>query len=214
MSTSYIHHRVLATPLAWRTLADSLKEQFAVSMSDGELYGIWRSQIGRPRDELNVITVWDDPASGAAVMDQHLGGLDDVADHSRWFMSPTLRPADTTPPRRQGNYAFRFFETPEENWREFLELCEGAWPHFEASYDSQIIGLWQIESEDPKTLKSLLVTRRPNLAMWERSKIPEGEREAEVRRKLSRRYDLCLSTVVYTSTLLTAQDHDDTARWT
>ncbi len=62
-------------------------------------------------------------------------------------------------------------------------------------------------------VRSLLLTRRPSLAMWERSKLPEGAAEAEVRRKLSRRYDLCDWTVVYTTTLLTATDAEDTARW-
>ena len=38
--------------------------------------------------------------------------------------------------------------------------------------------------------------------------------EMEVRRKLSRRYDLCDSTCVYTTTLLTAEDSQDTVRWT
>jgi hypothetical protein len=35
-----------------------------------------------------------------------------------------------------------------------------------------------------------------------------------VRRQLSRRYDLCDATWVYTTTLLTASDRADTARWT
>ena len=35
-----------------------------------------------------------------------------------------------------------------------------------------------------------------------------------MRETFSRRYDLCDSTVVYTTTLLTAQDREDTARWT
>ena len=38
--------------------------------------------------------------------------------------------------------------------------------------------------------------------------------EAEVRRKLSRRYDLCDATSVHTTTLLTARDEKDEARWT
>ena len=62
--------------------------------------------------------------------------------------------------------------------------------------------------------RSLLMTRRPSLAMWERSKIPEGDAEAEVRRKLSRRYDICDWTCVYTTTLLTAADTQDEVRWT
>jgi hypothetical protein len=35
-----------------------------------------------------------------------------------------------------------------------------------------------------------------------------------VRAQLSRRYDLCDWTVVSTATLLTAEDRQDTARWT
>ena len=140
---------------------------------------------------------------------------------------PTLRPTDTAAPRRQGNYAFRWFATPEPHWPEFLDLCTAAWPGFEAAYDSQVVGLWQATgdrtgtSDDEATgaglfggVRSLLMTRRPNLAMWERSKLPEGNGESEVRDKLSRRYDLCDWTVVSTSTLLTAADTQDTARWT
>jgi hypothetical protein len=41
-----------------------------------------------------------------------------------------------------------------------------------------------------------------------------NEAEAKTRRKLSRRYDLCDDTVVCTATLLIAQAHMDTARWT
>ena len=50
--------------------------------------------------------------------------------------------------------------------------------------------------------------------MWERSKKPANKREAEVRKKLSRRYDLCDDTWVYTTTLLTADDEADEVRWT
>ncbi|MGK3893894.1 hypothetical protein, partial [Enterococcus faecium] len=52
-------------------------------------------------------------------------------------------------------------------------------------------------------VRSLLLTRRPDLAMWERSKLPADEKEAKVRDALSRRYDLCDWTVVSTATLLT-----------
>ncbi|MBT7634852.1 MAG: hypothetical protein HN596_12830, partial [Rhodospirillaceae bacterium] len=75
-------------------------------------------------------------------------------------------------------------------------------------------GLWQCLDETTGRRRSLLLTRRPDLAMWERSKIPQGEAEAEVRRQLSRRYDLCDDTYVYTTTLLSAEDQQDTVRWT
>lgn len=109
------------------------------------------------------------------------------------------------------------FEAPAVNWAEFLALCTEARPGLESAYDSQIIGLWRFEStpkEDARTVKSLLMTRRPDLVMWERSKLPQGVEEAEMRAKLSRRYDLCDSTQVHTSTLVTAVDTVDTARWT
>ena len=50
--------------------------------------------------------------------------------------------------------------------------------------------------------------------MWERSKIPVGAAEQEVRRKLNRRYDICEWTCVYTTTLLSAEDREDDVRWT
>jgi hypothetical protein len=149
-------------------------------------------------------------------------------------MAPTLRPLEARPPERQGNYAFRWFATPEADWPEFLDLCAQAWPNFEAAYDSQVVGLWR-STGDTATLgaaypaalgaaypadghpgsgiRSLLLTRRPDLAMWERSKLPQGAVETAVRDALSRRYDLCSWTVVYTTTLLTAADGSDQARW-
>ena len=117
------------------------------------------------------------------------------------------------PPRRQGNYAFRWFETPPENWQEFLDLCESAWPGFESAYDSQIIGMWRFIKDNGNLRRTLLMTRRPNLAVWERSKIPQGKAETEVRRQLSRRYDLCEATHVFTTTLITAEDNEDSVRW-
>ena len=139
-------------------------------------------------------------------------------------MEATLRPAAPEPvPARQGNYAFRWFVTPEADWPEFLDLCARAWPGFEAAYDSQVIGLWRCAPDAadeatgpaaPGSVRSLLLTRRPDLAMWERSKQPQGAAEEAVRAALSRRYDLCTWTMVHTTTLITATDRADRARWT
>jgi hypothetical protein len=213
MRHTYILHTVTAEPRQWQSVAEDFQQAGAarIAARDGSLFGIWRSQIGRPRDELTVITVWNDenPASGLLLEDTPY-----IRDARHQTMTPTLRPKAPDAPRRQGNYAFRSFETPAEHWDEFLDLCTGAWPGFESSYDSQVIGLWQFKEEQDSIQRSLLLTRRPNLAMWERSKIPQGDAETEVRRKLSRRYDLCDSTCVYTTTLLSAEDEQDTVRWT
>ncbi len=213
----YCHHRISVEPLQWQSLAEDIRqlgpERFGAQ--EGALYGIWRSQIGRPRDELTVMTVWSDDGMSIATAEAVLlDGCAGVRACDSERMVATVRPESPEPPRRQGNYAFRWFETPPENWDEFLDLCTGAWPGFEASYDSQVIGLWRGPDAEDGSWRSLLMTRRPDLAMWERSKIPRGPEETEVRRKLSRRYDLCTGTVVYTSTLLTAEDREDTERWT
>lgn len=217
MAEVYIHHRIKAPPRGWKDLAARLVEMGGpkAQSEGGALYGVWRSQIGRPRDELTAVSVWPDAPTARRAEAILLDGIEGVLTCESDGMTPTLRPADAMPPRRQGNYAFRWFVTPEAHWSEFLSLCEAAWPGFEAAYDSQVIGLWRLA--DPAAdggVRSLLLTRRPDLGTWERSKIPQGEAETAVREKLSRRYDLCDWTCVHTATLITASDREDTARWT
>lgn len=220
----FVHHRIEAAPRTWSALAGRLAKGV---LDGGTLYGIWRSQIGRPRDELQAMTLWPKETTAASAERALIAGDPDARRVSSEALVPTLRPTDATAPTRQGNYALRWFATPEPHWPEFLDLCAGAWPGFEAAYDSQVIGLWRATGDrtagggDEATgagiqngVRSLLMTRRPNLAMWERSKLPSGAAETDVRDKLSRRYDLCDWTVVSTSTLLTAADTQDTARWT
>ncbi len=216
MTDYYVHHRVTTDPNQWSVVCDEIRTTGVARLtaSGGMLYGVWRSQIGRPRDELTVITVWKDEASASGAAGFLCAGVLGVRDCTSDVMTPTLRPDVPDPPVRQGNYAFRWFVTPSLNWDEFLDLCAGAWPDFEASYDSQVVGLWRCRVDGDTGHRSLLLTRRPDLAMWERSKIPSGEIEAEVRRKLNRRYELCDWTCVYTTTLLTATDKADLARWT
>lgn len=215
MTDIYVHHRITTDPRQWRAVADALRQTGAqrLEAAGGALYGVWRSQIGRPRDELTVITVWSDGKQATTASQLLLEGVRTIRDCQSQPMRPTIRPLAPEPPRQQGNYAFRWFRLPPESWQEFLDLCVAAWPGFESAYDSQIIGLWQLLEADHAMRHSLLLTRRPSLAMWERSKIPQGDEEAEVRRTLSRRYDLCDWTCVYTTTLLTAEDQQDEVRW-
>lgn len=211
----YFLHQVLALPRGWADFGRQAAQiDAALRAAGGELYGIWRSQIGRPRDELTVLTRWpgDCPAPGEVELLLR-AALPPVRALSTSKLRAWLRPIDGLPPSRQGNYAFRTFELAQAHREEFLSLCAQAWPGFEAAYDSQVIGLWEIECSEPGRTRALLLTRRPDLAMWERSKLPQGEAETEVRDKLSRRYDLCDDTEVYTTTLLTATDRPDGARW-
>ena len=214
MSSIYVHHRVTCEPRTWSDVAKQVIDlhDFVIRNNETSLYGLWRSQIGLPRDTITMISVWPDLETAKEKSNQICIGMEMVSAVETCIMRPTIRPKTNKRPRRQGNYAFRWFDTPLRNLDEFLKLCSEAWPDFESSYDSQIIGLWKIENND-KTVKTLLLTRRPNLAMWERSKIPEGPKETSVREKPSRRYDLCDWTTVYTTTLLTASDDVDLVRW-
>ncbi|MFN4089207.1 MAG: hypothetical protein ACK4QW_09235 [Alphaproteobacteria bacterium] len=217
MAHVYLHHRIEAAPRLWRDVAEGLRHAGGARIvpEGGALLGIWRSQIGRPRDELTAITVWPDETTARRHAGLLAEGQAGVVRAAAEPMAATLRPTVPLPAERQGNYAFRWFATPAANWDEFLSLCAAAWPGFEAAYDSQVIGLWRLldaAEEDP--VRSVMLTRRPDLAAWERSKIPQGDAEVAVRAKLSRRYDLCDWTVVYTTTLLTAVDREDRERWT
>ena len=144
MTSTYVHHRVTTEPLQWQAVAEALSHTGAprLEAAGGALYGIWRNQIGRPRDELTVMTQWPDPNQAVTASEILLQGVDAIRDCQNQPMQPTVRPQTTEPPRRQGNYAFRWFDTPAPNWQEFLDLCVAAWPGFESAYDSQVIGLW------------------------------------------------------------------------
>jgi hypothetical protein len=222
VDTIYAHHRLTAGPLGWAALGRFVAARGTdLAAAGGAVFGAWRAQIGRPRDEVAVITAWTRPIDAAEAQARLLLGAPSLASAATEIMRPTLRPRDATPPTRQGNYAFRWSVAPASDWPEFLRLCAEAWPGFEASYDSQIIGLWLCTGDrvgpvidEPGPARSLLMTRRPDLAMWERSKLPQDEAEAKIRATLSRRYDLCSWTLVYTTTLLTAADREDVARWT
>jgi len=211
----YVHHRIACKPREWSAAAEEITSAGAarIATAGGSLYGLWRSQIGLPRDTITAVTLWPDTDTAIRMGDLLHDEMTSVETVELDLMTPTLRPETSAPPTRQGNYAFRWFETPTENFAEFLDLCEAAWPGFESSYDSQVIGLWRVEGSDDGAIRTLLMTRRPDLTMWERSKIPANAAEVEVRKTLGRRYDLCDWTNVYTTTLMTAEDINDEVRW-
>jgi hypothetical protein len=175
MSPIYVHHEVSCAPRHWSDVAEQIQNSSYFKNSDGHafLYGIWRSQIGLPRDVLTMISVWPDIKTASLRSDDILSGLKFIKSHTTKLLAPTLRPKTSELPVKQGNYAFRWFETPKENYDKFLQLCEEAWPSFESSFDSQVIGLWQQKLIDKDSVSTLLLTRRPDLSMWERSKIPK-----------------------------------------
>lgn len=215
MSEICVHHRIACKPRQWSAVSNRLSSEGAVKIGElgGSLYGLWRSQIGLPRDTITAITVWPDTDAAVRMSDLLHDDDPDVDTVQLDLMSCTFRPEYTDPLRLQGNYAFEWFETPFEKFGEFLDLCEAAWPVFESSYDSLVIGLWRIEGNNEGPIQTLLMTWRPNLAMWERSKNPTNVAEAIVREKLSQLYDLCDWTTIYTNTLLPANDASKEVQW-
>ena len=215
ISDVYVYHKVTVEPRQWQAVADQLMATAAdrIKSANGLLFGIWRSQIGRPRDELTVLTVWPDSKAAAEAPGVLLRDVRRIRDCESENFLPTLRPEKPIPPRRKGVYAFRWFDTPTRNWKEFLDLCAAAWPDWEAAYDSENLGLWRRHPDEGKMVRSLLLVRRPSLAMWERTKNPQTEDEIKVRKILGHRFDLCDWTCVYTTTLLTTEDPGDRDPW-
>jgi hypothetical protein len=211
----YVYHKVTAEPRQWQVVADQLMAtgDDRIKAANGLLYGIWRSQIGMPRDQLTALTVWPNNKAAAQASGALLRDVRHIRDGEAENFLPTLRPEKAIPPRRRGIYTFRWFDTPNRNWEEFLDLCAAAWPGWEPAYDSEVIGLWRRYPDDGKMVRSLLLARRPSLATWERTKNPRTKDEIDVRKKMGRRYDLCDWTCVYTTTLLTAEDPSDNDPW-
>ena len=65
MSQVYMHHRIEAAPRGWKDLAAQIVAAGGpkAQAEGGALYGVWRSQIGRPRDELTAVSVWPDAST-------------------------------------------------------------------------------------------------------------------------------------------------------
>lgn len=59
MSQIYVHHEISCVPRHWSEVAEQVQNSSHFINSDGNafLYGIWRSQIGLPRDVLTIVSV-------------------------------------------------------------------------------------------------------------------------------------------------------------
>ena len=77
MSPIYVHHEVSCVPRHWSDVAEQVQNSSHFKNSDehASLYGIWRSQIGLPRDVLTVISVWPDIKTASLRSDNILNDL-------------------------------------------------------------------------------------------------------------------------------------------
>jgi hypothetical protein len=163
--------------------------------ADGAMViGLWAAEIGAHTDEGVLMCTMETVAHPA------LEAIDSLIESSTERVVATVRPTDRTPQTAAGIYAHRWFETTDDRWPEFLELSEGAWPHFETAHPgTEILGFFRSLDVDAPRCRILLVTRYPDLATWERSrpyapKPTEGTEES--RRRFRRRAELTDRTVV------------------
>ncbi|MGI9409012.1 MAG: hypothetical protein ACR2OV_02985, partial [Hyphomicrobiaceae bacterium] len=72
----YIHLRIQTKPLTWRSVYEQIVRAWPDIVGNStELYGIWRNQIGRHRDELNLIAL---QSSNSSLSEIPLNSLDKV----------------------------------------------------------------------------------------------------------------------------------------
>ena len=70
-----------------------------------------------------MISVWPDIKTASLRSDNILSGLKLIKSHTTKLLAPTLRPKTSEPPVKQGNYAFRWFETPKDNYGRFYSCA-------------------------------------------------------------------------------------------
>jgi hypothetical protein len=91
-------------------------------------------------------------------------------------LAPTIRPTAGAALKPGGIYVHRWFEVDSSAFNEFIALSAEAWPDFEARFDADIFGLFELTSArlgDAAGHKHLLLlTRYGSHGVWEDSRDP------------------------------------------
>ncbi len=207
MEERYEYRTIRIKRGGWREVAVAIHGTVARTVADsgGSIFGLWRGEIGWHTDEGVVMSAWPpdtEPVHAA------LDGISGVIESSIDRVVATVGPVSPEPPTTDGVYAHRWFECSEEDWPEFLDLSEGAWPDFERAFDgTRIIGFWRSLGAPDGRVEILLITRYASLATWERSRpyAPEHVPGAEqARAKFIRRAELTERTIVRITRLVGA----------
>ena len=108
----YVHNRIHCSPRTWDATATEIASAdiFINKTNDAKLYGIWRSQIGLPRDTITIISLWQRLEAIDETLNQVFRSINSIKNVETNIMVPTVRPETPIPPVMQGNYAFRWFE--------------------------------------------------------------------------------------------------------
>jgi hypothetical protein len=159
----------------WRTLAGDIEAIDAATRDHGgSVFLLCAGLIGFASDEGVLIRHW---AGGEPIEDRSAASNGMTSVLREWSseqLTATVRPIDPSPPHEAGVYAHRWFWVKPAHWDEFLRLSEhGIWPYFESD-GCEIIGLWRGDDED-SLHRTLLVTRYPSVAHWERTRLQSSE---------------------------------------
>ena len=87
MPLTFVHHRVTCQPRTWLNVAKQVigLNDFMLKDNDTALYGLWRSQIGLPRDTITIISVWLDLETAKEKSDQiFLKSLKNLENKFTW----------------------------------------------------------------------------------------------------------------------------------
>ena len=178
----------------------------AVAARGGSLFGLFVAQIGLPAHQGLLLTAWPDARALARGASLAIDGVSGVRTVSSERVAATVRPTEASPRTEPGVYAHRWFEIADEDWPEFLELSQAAWPEFEKTFGGEVQGLFRSLDTEAPDARVLLITRYPSLAVWERSRRPAGSAQEASFARFRRRARLTRSTVVVTTRLAGVPD--------
>lgn len=191
----------------WARVAQTIHgpETDDLSRVGGTIFGLWSGLIGAGNDEGVIVSAWPDIEVLAAHGARTLGNIEGVRSAHFARLEPTSRPSMPVPVIDAGVYAHRWFSLQDQDWAEFEILSETKiWPYIESFDGCRIVGLWRNLDVSYPEARALLVTRYPNMATWERTRLtdvapPAGvnpERYADAHIAVRRRADLTNWTIV------------------
>ena len=142
-----------------------------IGEGSARIVGIFAPQLGFASNEITLLlegTIEARQLSHASVVDVREERL-----------SPTVRPLKDQRLRNGGIYVHRWFTIDGQRLLDFIELSNRAWSGFEASYDTEIFGLFTAaESDSDRTDKArrlLLLTWYRDHGVWEASREPSRD---------------------------------------
>jgi hypothetical protein len=150
-----------------------------LSVEGSSLYGIFVPLFGLASNEIYLVSYAQKPTT--------LDLPPEIQELSCRDLIPTVRPTEDEPRSRPGIYVFRWFSVAADSVDEIVRLSSEAWPTFEASFETEVQGLFVDQGDSPGGM--LLITWYKDLSVWEESRQPPEK----ARDNFLRRHQLTLS---------------------